>query len=590
MKEKNKVSATQVAIFIYNVLKGFPSSIAVMMLVAVFGAIELSLTPYIFKTLLDSLENPSFKNYFDTLIIPIIAYLSVSFVSASLWRVYGYFVEIKMIPHLREQITLTSFQSLLSQSHSYYQERMAGSLTNKINDLKAKIPDILQIIIDRFFSRLIALCVAIYVLSWVSDKFSLFVLVWVLVFCITSFTFSKRVSELSRAWSKWESSLTGQMVDIISNIMAVRLFARGQQEESYLKHTFQGAIQTEQQLHWFYLFVWCFYEYSFIFIQGLNLYFLVKGRQAGEITIGDFSLVLAINGAIISFLKELARDLSDFSEKYGKVSRALSSILVKPEIKDRINATPLIVKKGEIIFNDVLFQYKEAYPLFQGLSLIIKPGQKVGLVGYSGSGKTTFINLILRQFDVTRGSILIDNQNIQEVKQDSLRENIGVIPQDPFLFHRMLLENIRYGKIDASDKEVIQAAKNAHAHEFIGELPKGYASLVGERGVKLSGGQRQRIALARIFLKNAPILILDEATSQLDSVTENYIQEALWTLMQGKTAIAIAHRLSTLKYMDRILVFEKGKIIEDGTHDSLLTQESLYKILWNAQSGGFLPH
>ena len=243
MKEKNKVSATQVAIFIYNVLKGFPSSIAVMMLVAVFGAIELSLTPYIFKTLLDSLENPSFKNYFDTLIIPIIAYLSVSFVSASLWRVYGYFVEIKMIPHLREQITLTSFQSLLSQSHSYYQERMAGSLTNKINDLKAKIPDILQIIIDRFFSRLIALCVAIYVLSWVSDKFSLFVLVWVLVFCITSFTFSKRVSELSRAWSKWESSLTGQMVDIISNIMAVRLFARGQQEESYLKHTFQGAIQ-----------------------------------------------------------------------------------------------------------------------------------------------------------------------------------------------------------------------------------------------------------------------------------------------------------------------------------------------------------
>ena len=317
---------------------------------------------------------------------------------------------------------------------------------------------------------------------------------------------------------------------------------------------------------------------------------MVKGRQAGEITIGDFSLVLAINGAIISFLKELARDLSDFSEKYGKVSRALSSILVKPEIKDRINATPLIVKKGEIIFNDVLFQYKEAYPLFQGLSLIIKPGQKVGLVGYSGSGKTTFINLILRQFDVTRGSILIDNQNIQEVKQDSLRENIGVIPQDPFLFHRMLLENIRYGKIDASDKEVIQAAKNAHAHEFIGELPKGYASLVGERGVKLSGGQRQRIALARIFLKNAPILILDEATSQLDSVTENYIQEALWTLMQGKTAIAIAHRLSTLKYMDRILVFEKGKIIEDGTHDSLLTQESLYKILWNAQSGGFLPH
>ena len=264
------------------------------------------------------------------------------------------------------------------------------------------------------------------------------------------------------------------------------------------------------------------------------------------------------------------------------------------EILDKPNAITLNCTHGQITFDNVQFHYKGTEPLFQNKSIEINAGQKVGLVGYSGGGKSTFVNLILRLYDVTDGAIMIDGQDIRDVNQDSLRENIAMIPQDPSLFHRSLMENILYGRIDASDEEVIEAAKKAHAHEFITMLPQGYDSLVGERGIKLSGGQRQRIAIARAILKNAPILILDEATSQLDSVTESLIQESLWELMQGqtdtsgKTTIVIAHRLSTLLDMDRILVFDKGKIVEDGTHSKLLAKAALYKSLWDAQVGGFL--
>jgi ATP-binding cassette subfamily B protein len=276
------------------------------------------------------------------------------------------------------------------------------------------------------------------------------------------------------------------------------------------------------------------------------------------------------------------------------------------EITDAKDAATLKCEHGKIQFKTVQFHYHgsqqvldtgiaadTAVPdiLFQNKSITIAAGQKVGLVGYSGGGKSTFVNLILRFYDVTAGAILIDGQDIRTVTQDSLRANIAMIPQDPSLFHRSLLDNIRYGRINATDTEVIAAAKRAHAHEFIAKLPNGYNSLVGERGIKLSGGQRQRIAIARAILKNAPILILDEATSQLDSVTEKLIQESLWELMQHKTTIVIAHRLSTLLHMDRILVFDQGKIVADGTHNELLAQAGgLYQQLWQAQVGGFLGY
>ncbi|MBY0292510.1 MAG: ABC transporter ATP-binding protein/permease, partial [Alphaproteobacteria bacterium] len=486
-------------------------------------------------------------------------------------------------------IATRCFEILLRQSHHYYQNQFSGSLANKINDLTSSIPDMIQIITDRFLSNFLAIAIAILTLWQVDSIFALSVLSWTTLFVGGSLFLSKKLSHLSDIWSEWGSTLTGKMVDVFSNILSVRLFSRSAQEKKGLQQTFQKAIKAEQKLQWHYFWIWIFYGYSFVIIQGINLYFLIKGRHEGWITIGDFALVLTINIAIVEFLWQLTREFSQFSKLFGRIAQALRTILVIPELQDKPQAKLLVVEKGQIVFEKVQFHYRGAEALFQNKSVTITPGQKVGLVGYSGSGKSTFVNLILRLFDVTVGCIMIDGQDIRDVTQDSLRANIGMIPQDPSLFHRTLMENIRYGKWEASEEDVIEASKKAHAHAFISHLNEGYDSLVGERGVKISGGQRQRIAIARAILKNAPLLILDEATSQLDSITENYIQDSLWDLMQGKTTLVVAHRLSTLLHMDRILVFDKGKIVEDGTHEDLLLQDGLYKTLWTAQVGGFLP-
>lgn len=279
----------------------------------------------------------------------------------------------------------------------------------------------------------------------------------------------------------------------------------------------------------------------------------------------------------------------NFSEQVGNCKQALSILGKSHDIVDAKDAKPLLVTRGKIEFKEVTFHYNEGTYLFKNKNIIILPGQKVGLVGFSGSGKSTFVNLILRLFDVESGTIKIDDQSIKNVTQQSLREQIALIPQDITLFHRTLMENIRFGDMNAKDEEVIAISKKAHCHEFISQLKEGYQTVVGERGIKLSGGQRQRIAIARAMLKNAPILILDEATSALDSLTEQYIQEALDEMMHNKTTIVIAHRLATLSKMDRILVFDKGKIIEDDSHEALLRLDGHYARLWQMQAGGFLP-
>jgi len=583
------ISFKEVTSFIYKSVNPFKFSIFVMLMVGIIWAIDLSLKPYILKMIIDRISTISNQNIFEHVGFLIVIYFLTILILPLIFRFYDYFVTIKMIPPLRRNIANLSFHSLLQQSYSYYQNNFAGSLTNKINDLTGYIPDIIQIVMDKFFAHGLAVIVAIITLWQINPIFALGMLGWVILCIAGSFFLSTKLTGLADKWSEYNSAITGKLVDSLSNILSIRLFARDKDESSVLSANFDESVKAEQKLQWTYFWMWCCVGFSFVIVQGTNLYFLLKGRQDGWITTGDFVVVLGINFAIIDLLWSFAKDFSQFSTSWGKITQALRAIQVIPEIQDKLDAKELRITNGQITFNNVKFHYKGTNPLFENKSVTIKPGEKVGLVGYSGSGKTTFINLILRLYEVTEGQILIDKQNITDVTQNSLRENIGMIPQDPTLFHRSIMDNIRYGRIDAMEEEVIAAAKAAHAHEFIMNLPEKYNALVGERGVKLSGGQRQRIAIARAFLKNAPILILDEATSQLDSITESDIQESLWKLMQDKTTIIIAHRLSTLLHMDRIIAFDKGKIVGDGTHQELLEQDGLYKTLWNAQVGGFLP-
>lgn len=582
------ITSKQVWSYITSNIKPFPTSLFVLFFTAFISGVDLSFRPYLLKVILNRLTTGSQAEIFSYLSIPIALYLSLYFFTLIFHRLFDYFIEIKMIPQLRTNIANGAMSLLMDKSHTYYQHHFSGSLASKINDLTSCIPAIIQASLYQFSLHSLSLMVAIGTLWQANALFALFMFIWSILFFGVAWFLSKRLTKLSRHWSEFGSIITGKLVDILSNILAVRLFTGKKQEKISLNETFEAAVDAEQKMQWGYCLMWLFYSGSFLILQIVNFYFLCKGRQEGWITIGDFALVLVINIAIVHSIWQVATEFSQFSKLYGRIAQALQVILEKPELEDRPDAKTLIVSKGEICFSNVKFHYKGAQALFENKSVIIQPGQKVGLVGYSGSGKSTFINLILRLYDVTEGAIFIDGQNIQEVTQDSLRQFIAMIPQDPSLFHRSLMDNIRYGQTQASDEKVIDAAKHAHADEFISKLPQGYESLVGERGVKLSGGQRQRIAIARAILKNAPILMLDEATSQLDSLTESYIQESLWHLMENKTTLVIAHRLSTLLHMDRILVFEQGKIVEDGTHEALLAQNGRYKTLWEAQVGGFL--
>jgi ATP-binding cassette subfamily B protein len=300
-------------------------------------------------------------------------------------------------------------------------------------------------------------------------------------------------------------------------------------------------------------------------------------------------MAVSLSLQIINEARNLSRRFLELFEHIGNVANGVNSIVRPHELVDAADAQSMTVSTGAIDFCHVRFAYGPDKPVFEDLSVGIPAGQRVGLVGYSGSGKSTFVNLVLRLYDPQAGSVEIDGIDVRRMTQDSLHAQISLIPQDPNLFHRSLLENIRYGRLDASDAEVIEAARKAHAHEFIAEMQDGYHAMVGERGVKLSGGQRQRIAIARVILKDAPVLILDEATSALDSVTEKAIQRTLDVAMRGKTVIVVAHRLSTIAHLDRILVFDRGRIVEDGSHAELLARRGAYHRLWSRQAGGFLP-
>ena len=590
MDMKPQVLPSSLAAFLWQMIKPLKFWFFCILILPCAWAIDQIIFPYCTKLIIDAIANFSgdkstiFTHLAPALYLGLGAWIFLILV----WRFLD-IVYVNFIPRLQANIRLTMFEYVENHSHQFFSNDFSGSIANKISDIANGSWDILNFLCRQLIPTTVIIISSVIIMASVSLKFSLIFLLFFISHMIISIFMSRECDLLSHIHSETKSTLQGKIVDSLSNIINVRLFARNRYEVDYLKRYQNIEIVAQKRLLWSFFKVRLVLEMPSMAMIIFIVYYLIKGWQEGVVSAGDFAFILILSFNIMMSVWQLGLELPNFFKEIGTAKQALDLIRAQHDITDVKGARDLKVKEGRIIFDHVHFHYTTTQDLFKNKNIVIEPGEKIGLVGYSGSGKSTFVNLILRYFDVQSGKILIDGQNIAEVTQDSLRSAIAMIPQDVSLFHRSLMDNIRFGNLLASDEEVIIASQKAHCHEFIKQLPEGYQNLVGERGVKLSGGQRQRIAIARAILKNAPIIILDEATSALDSMTEKLIQESLLQLMQGRTTIVIAHRLSTLLGMDRILVFHEGAIIEEGSHQGLLKQNGHYAKLWHMQAGGFLP-
>lgn len=516
-----------------------------------------------------------------------IAYSLIFLISQISWRCSG-FTGMRWFMNYFSSGYQTLYEYLTLHSKDYFNSRFSGSLSNKITNAVDGVQTIYERILWQFFPLLLILLWFTGFAFYSDYRLGLILTIWSVIFLSLNVWFAKKLHPHSYRSAEAGSILRGKIVDSLSNISLVHEYAYVRGERNYIKQFVlkekHAGLALWQLSEWM-LFVNSFLIFVFmISMIGTSVYLF----QTGIVTAGVVVMVVAIVIKLSDNLLFLGQQLKDAIRYYGEAKEGLLEILKEHTIVDAPNAKTLQSPKGTIEFANITFDY-ENKNIFTNFSLVIPAGQKVGIVGKSGAGKTTFVSLLLRHFDVQKGDIKIDGQDIATTTLESLRRNIAFVPQDTSMFHRTVLENIRYSNPQASNEDVRRAARLAHADDFIQVLPQKYQTLVGERGLKLSGGQRQRIAIARAFLKQAPIVILDEATSSLDSASEHTIQESLDTLMKEKTVIAIAHRLSTLKKMDRIIVINSGKIIEDGNPNELLKQsKGIFKNLWDHQVKGFI--
>lgn len=509
------------------------------------------------------------------------------FISENVWRMSG-FMGMRWIMGLRYSIYQTLYEYLSLHSKDYFDNRFAGSLTNKISNAVDGIESLATQILWQFAPLIVELILYI-IFAWSGNPIlGMIVLIWSIIFIAINIWFAKKLQPRSIRSADSLSLLKGKVVDSLSNISVVHEYANIAGEREYINKYAKRSRDIGLAQWW--LSEWMLIANGillFVFLSlmvGTSIFLF----QKHSVTIGVIIMVITIVGLLINQLLFLGQEMRNAAKYYGQIKEGLEEILTEHQIVDLPDARDAKLTKGTIVFNDVSFSY-ENLQIFKNFSIAINAGQKIGLVGKSGAGKSTFVSLLLRHFELNKGTITIDGKNTNEVTLESLRRAIAYVPQDTSLFYRTIKENISYGTPLAALKQIKHAAMLAQADDFIENLPEKYETLVGERGVKLSGGQRQRIAIARAFLKNAPILILDEATSSLDSESEQAVQQSLEKLMKGRTVIAIAHRLSTLKKMNRIVVIQSGKIVEEGDPNELLKQkQSSFKAMWNHQVSGFI--
>jgi ATP-binding cassette, subfamily B, multidrug efflux pump len=482
---------------------------------------------------------------------------------------------------------------VVRQSWAFFQNDFAGRISNRVMQTAPSVRTTLTATITTVWYILVYGASAIALTAAADRLLAVPILLWFSGYAALLFYFVPRMRDRSKISSVARSTLMGRIVDSYTNILTVKLFARAREEDQYVRNAVDRHVDlfsASQRL--LTVFGSLLDVLNGLLIAGSGGLALVLWRY-GIVEVGAIAMVLPLTLQLTNMSRQIANRITDIFEDIGVVLEGMLTIAQPLQLADPVHARPLTVRSGRIEFRNVDFGYGREAGVLQNFKLTVAPGEKIGLVGRSGAGKSTVVNLLLRFFDLEGGAILIDGQDISGLTQESLRAQISVVTQDTSLLHRSIRANIRYGRPSASDEEVVRAAKLAHAHDFILDLEdwhdrRGYDAHVGERGVKLSGGQRQRIAIARVILKDAPILVFDEATSALDSEVEAAIHESLDTLMAGKTVIAIAHRLSTIAQMDRLVVLEHGRIVEQGSHRELIAQNGHYAALWRRQAGGFI--
>ncbi|TGP19100.1 MULTISPECIES: ABC transporter ATP-binding protein [unclassified Mesorhizobium] len=482
---------------------------------------------------------------------------------------------------------------LLKQSMTFYQDEFAGRIATKLMQTALAVRDCVMKVIDVLNYVIVYFLGMLFIVGSADLRLAAPLGVWLIGYIALLRYFIPRLGKVGEEQANARSTMTGRVVDSYANIQTVKLFSHARREAAFAREGMAGFLETVYRSMRLVTVL-----YGLLYILNALLLFSVTALSlwlwlGDAVTIGAVAVVIGLVLRMWGMSQWIMWEMSGLFENIGTVQDGIQSISLPRLVEDRPGAKDIAVTQGEIRFEDIRFHYGKQKGVIENLSLVVKPGEKVGIVGRSGAGKSTLVNLLLRFYDLESGRILIDGQEIAGVAQDSLRAQIGMVTQDTSLLHRSVRENILYGRPDATDEMLIEAARRAEALDFIDGLSdhngrKGFDAHVGDRGVKLSGGQRQRIAIARVMLKDAPILILDEATSALDSEAEAAIQENLYKLMQGKTVIAIAHRLSTIAAMDRLVVMDKGRVIEEGSHEELVAKGGLYAQLWQRQSGGFL--
>ncbi len=519
----------------------------------------------------------------------LVAYFLLLVIGVGTWRLVDAFAW-RLEAHVQRELAEEVFDHMIRQTADFHANNFGGSLVSQNSKLLGGYIRTADTTMFNVYPLFIGLVLTSVILHHRAGVFVLVLDVFAICYMVAALAISRHTQKASSAFATAESTQTGYLADAITNVMTIKSYARGAYERArFHKATtnsyrllFQFARAHRQQMN----------RLGILsrLISGSSLTLAVISVVIFHANIGVMFLILSYTARIVDQLFEFSNTaLRNYARAWGDAADMVKILHQAPTVVDPEVPDSQPIADGKIEFNNVSFQHAgAAKPLFDKLSLQVKQGEKVGLVGHSGSGKTTITRLLMRFSDIQSGEIIVGGRNVAEITQDTLHSSIAYVPQEPLLFHRTIAENIGYGKPDATRTEIETAAHNAHASEFIDGLPNGYDTLVGERGVKLSGGQRQRIAIARALLKDAPILVLDEATSALDSESEVLIQDALWKLMEHRTAIVIAHRLSTIQKLDRIIVLDQGKIVEQGSHKQLLRHQGTYAKLWAHQSGGFI--